>query len=86
MRDVTCEESRQQYNFIINQVSDASDNGRWTMAQNKFSGSDIFDIVLCCILTIIDWSILIKEQRALYFVIEEEHQITLAANAYNKYK
>ena len=41
--------------------------------------------MLCCILTIIDWSILIKEQRALYFVIEEEHQITLAANAYNKY-
>ena len=42
--------------------------------------------VTYCILTIIDWSILIKEQRALYFVIEEEHQITLAANAYNKYK
>ena len=84
MRDVTCEESRQQYNFIINQVSDdASDNGRWwTMAQNKWE----WHIVLCCILTIIDWSILIKEKRALYFVIEEEHQITLAANAYNKYK
>ena len=49
----------------------------------KISGSDILS---CCILTIIDWSILIKEQRALYFVIEEEHQITLAANAYNKYK
>ena len=49
----------------------------------KISGSDILS---CCILTIIDWSILIKEKRALYFVIEEEHQITLAANAYNKYK
>ena len=48
MRDVTCEESRQQYNFIINQVSDdASDNGRWwTMAQNKFSGSDILCYVV----------------------------------------
>ena len=80
MRDVTCEESRQQYNFIINQVSDASDNGRWwTVAQNKFSGSDI----LCYV---VYWQLLIKEKRALYFVIEEEHQITLAANAYNKYK
>ena len=56
----------------------------------KISGSDILS---CCILTIIDWSILIEEKsilieekRALYFVIEEEHQITLAANAYNKYK
>ena len=52
----------------------------------KISASDMTCIVLCCILTIIDWSILIKEKRALYFVIEEEHQITLAANAYNKYK
>ena len=79
MRDVTCEESRQQYNFIINQVSDASDNGRWWTVAQKFSGSDI----LCYV---VYWQLLIKEKRALYFVIEEEHQITLAANAYNKYK
>ena len=52
MRDVTCEESRQQYNFIINQVSDdASDNGTmddepWPKISLMGDGSDILCYVV----------------------------------------
>ena len=50
MRDVTCEESwQQQYNFIINQVSDdASDNG--TMDDEPWPKKSLVGVTYCVML------------------------------------